>query len=441
MYKCSHICFLKSGVFFYLNIMTKTINDNLIKNSAVVAISNKISLLQRKLFNFLIAFAYSDLKEKESFTIELHYLKLIVGFNSKNLSYLKEALKGLMASVVEFNMLSKDKEAWSATTLLSSVEFSEWRCTYSFSPVLRRRLHEPNIYAKIKLSTMKLFSSKYSLCLYEIFVDYQNIGQTPIIELDDFKKLMGVEKEKYKEFKRFSARVIKPAIEELSSIGWYDVKVSYTKANKRVTALKFHFKELHKWTKPLQEMKVFKNLNLQKRLIDEFWLTLRQAKKVITTYPVPYIRESLEIIKHKIHQKLIKNIPAYTLTVLKNDYCATIQDKQKISLLSNPKEDARYQSSNPNRLENNESTTGMNLLHNADNHPLPKTQTKALKDFYSLSQKKQKNIIKKFEAEKIRSDILQTIYKKEGMTGTLIQTMFVWWLKKKRAEPLLSNSS
>jgi len=66
---------------------------------------------------------------------------------------------------------------------------------------------------------MKLFSSKYSLCLYEIFVDYQNIGQTPIITLDDFKKLMGVDKEKYLEFKRFSARVIKPAVDELCSIG------------------------------------------------------------------------------------------------------------------------------------------------------------------------------------------------------------------------------
>jgi len=429
------------GVFSYLNIMTKTINDNLIKNSAVVAISNKISLLQRKLFNFLIAFAYIDLKEKESFTIELHYLKLIVGFNSKNLSYLKEALKGLMASVVEFNMLSKDKEAWSATTLLSSVEFSEGKCTYSFSPVLRKRLYEPNIYAKIKLSTMKLFSSKYSLCLYEIFVDYQNIGQTPIISLDDFKKLMGVEKEKYKEFKRFSARVIKPAIAELSSIGWYDVKVSYTKANKRVTALKFHFKELQRWNQAQQGIKVFKNLDLQKRLIDEFGLTLRQAKKVITTYPVPYIKESLEIIKHKIHQKLIKNIPAYTLTVLKNDYCATIKDKQKISLLSNPKEDARCQVSNRNRLENNESTTSMNLLYNADNYSLPKTQTKALKSFYTLKEEKQQELIAEFKKDKISSDILQTIYKKEGITGTLIQTMFVWWLEKKRAEPLLSNNS
>ncbi len=73
--------------------MQKTLNDKLIKNSAVVAISNTISLLQRKILNFLIAFAYIDLKEQESFTIELKYLKVIVGFNSKNLSYLKEALK------------------------------------------------------------------------------------------------------------------------------------------------------------------------------------------------------------------------------------------------------------------------------------------------------------------------------------------------------------
>ncbi len=80
-------------------------------------------------------------------------------------------------------------------------------------------------------------------------------------------------------------------------------------------------------------MKIFNNLELQKRLINEFGLSLRQAQKTIKTYPIPYINESLEIIKHKIHQKLIKNIPAYTLTVLKNDFHSTIRDRQKQSLL------------------------------------------------------------------------------------------------------------
>ncbi len=65
---------------------------------------------------------------------------------------------------------------------------------------------------------MKLFTSKYALCLYEIFIDYHNIGQTPVISLYDFRKLMGIEKHQYKEFKRLSLRVIKPALKELSTI-------------------------------------------------------------------------------------------------------------------------------------------------------------------------------------------------------------------------------
>jgi len=411
--------------------MTKTLNDKLIKNSAIVAISNKISLLQRKILNFLIAFAYIDLKEKESFTIELKYLKAIVGFNSKNLSYLKEALKGLLATIVEFNLLWKDKDAWSATTLLASVEFVQWKCTYSFSPVLRKKLHEPNIYAKIKLSTMKLFSSKYSLCLYEIFVDYQNIWQTPVIQLDDFKKLMGVDKEKYKEFKRFSSRVIKPAIEELSSIGGYDVKITYTKNNKTVTAIKFNFKELKCEKKPMQEMKIFNNLDLQKRLVDEFWLSLRQAQKVIKTYPIPYINESLGIIKHKVHQKLIKNIPAYSLTVLKNDFHPTLSHPQKQSVLPSPQRDTWEKCTNKNRLEDSQSATSLNLLHRTNDSAVSKAQKKALKDFYLLKQEWQEKLIEEFKHDKISSDILQTIYKKEGIEGTLIKTMFVSWLEKK----------
>ena len=412
--------------------MQKTLNDKLIKNSAVVAISNTISLLQRKILNFLIAFAYIDLKEQESFTIELKYLKVIVGFNSKNLSYLKEALKWLLATVVEFNLLWKDRDAWSATTLLASVEFKKGECTYSFSPVLRKKLHEPNIYAKIKLSTMKLFSSKYSLCLYEIFVDYQNIWQTPIIPLDDFKKLMWVDKEKYKEFKRFSSRVIKPAIKELSSIGGYDVQVVYTKENKKVTALKFHFKELTCEKKPMQDMKLFYNINLQQKLIQEFWLSIRQATKTIKTYPIPYINESLEIIKQKIQQKYIKNIPAYTLTVLKNDFHPTLWNKQKEPILSNTQRSwAKTRKTKQNWLENSKSTVFGCISYSTDDSPVLQTQKKALKHFYALWKKEQEKCIKEFKKEKITSDILQTIFKKEGIKGILIQAMFIAWLEKK----------
>lgn len=221
-------------------------NDNLIKNSAIIAISNKISLLQRKLFNFFIAHAYINLDKQESFDINISDLKSRLWFDSKNIWYLKESIKWLMSTIVDFNLLGKDKESWSATTLLSSAEFKNWICTYSFSPVLRKKMQNPNIYAKIKLSLMKLFSSKYSLCLYEIFVDYHNIEQTPIIPLVDFRKLMGIEENKYTEFKRLSLRVIKPAMKEVESIWWYKIYLHYIIDNKKVVALKFTFKAIVK---------------------------------------------------------------------------------------------------------------------------------------------------------------------------------------------------
>ncbi len=163
----------------------------------------------------------------------------------------------------------------------------------------------------------------------------------------------------------------------------------------------------------MQEMKIFHNLDLQKRLINEFGLSLRQAQKTINTYPIPYINESLGIIKHKIHQKLIKNIPAYTLTVLKNDFYPTLTDKQKLSILPSIKGDEREKCTNRDGLENFKSTDGGALLHHTDNSSVSKAQTKALKDFYSLQEDKQKQIVKKFEDEKIRSDILKTLYKRE----------------------------
>ncbi len=85
--------------------MNKTLNDNLIKNSAIIAISNKISLLQRKLFNFLIGNAYLFLDKKDTFEIDLSDLRSRLGFNSNNGAYLKESLKLLISTVVEFNLL------------------------------------------------------------------------------------------------------------------------------------------------------------------------------------------------------------------------------------------------------------------------------------------------------------------------------------------------
>ncbi|WP_455756432.1 hypothetical protein [Sulfurimonas sp.] len=51
-------------------------------------------------------------------------------------------------------------------------------------------------------------------------------------------------------------------------------------------------------------------------------------------YPEPYIKESLEIVELKRRERIIKNIPAYTLIVLKNGY-EPMKNTKGESLLSN----------------------------------------------------------------------------------------------------------
>jgi hypothetical protein len=143
-------------------------NSSMYKNSWTIAISNNITLLQRKLFNFLVGHAYIDLAHKEIYEIPISGLKNRLWFNSSNNKYLQESLKKLITTAVEFNLLCKDKDDWEASALLSSVKFRSWICYYSFSPILREKLHKPNVYSKLNLNLIKLFSSKYSLCLYEI---------------------------------------------------------------------------------------------------------------------------------------------------------------------------------------------------------------------------------------------------------------------------------
>ncbi|WP_455756433.1 hypothetical protein [Sulfurimonas sp.] len=48
--------------------------QSVIKHSSVIAISNQISLLQRKLFNYFVAHAYIDLGEKDIFEIPINAL-------------------------------------------------------------------------------------------------------------------------------------------------------------------------------------------------------------------------------------------------------------------------------------------------------------------------------------------------------------------------------
>jgi plasmid replication initiation protein len=217
----------------------------LIKHSSAIQITNRINLLERRTWNVLMSRAYDDLPNKEEHTIRLGELMRALSISSKNYGRLKEILETLATTAVRWNVLGKDnQEEWGVTTLLAQAKIKRGLCTYAYSPEMRRRLHNPRIYAKINLSMQNRFTSKHALALYEMFVDYFDVrrkhGETPFIPLDTFRQLMGFEDGEYSEFKLLNRWVIKEPLKEINDKSDLFVEAQYKRDGRRVSAIKFH---------------------------------------------------------------------------------------------------------------------------------------------------------------------------------------------------------
>ena len=215
-----------------------------IKASPAIQIQSRITHLQRKAWNILLANAYDELPKKALHRVSVIELGLKLGFYSGNMDYLKEVLEGLVDCTVKWNILEKDKEQeWGAASLLASVRINEGICTYEFPQPLRIKLYNPRVYAKLNLRLQNAFRSKYALILWEICFDYfdraRQEGETPFIPLEKFKVLMGLDKADYPDFKVLNRNVIRVSIREINEVTNYHLEVEQKRLGRKIAELKF----------------------------------------------------------------------------------------------------------------------------------------------------------------------------------------------------------
>ena len=219
------------------------------KHSSSVQIQNNITLLQRKTWNALLWNAYDELPTKDIHSISVQQIMRLVGYDSKDEAYLKEATRAMMNCIVEWNVLNKDgSERWGGAVLLASVEIENGMCSYGFAPHLRHKLYNPDMFARLDLDMQKRFESKHALALWELCTDYlgakRDYGETPWILLEDFRKLMGIAEDMYPSFKRVREKVLNPAVAEINRVSDFRVSVEYQRQGRKVTALKFKIRRV-----------------------------------------------------------------------------------------------------------------------------------------------------------------------------------------------------
>ena len=223
--------------------------DEVIKASPAIQIQGKMTHLQRRAWNVLLANAYDELPNREIHRVSVAELARKLGYASHDSEHLKETLKALVDYTVEWNILGKDKkQRWGVASLLASAEIENGICAYSFAAHLRYKLYNPRIYTKLNLRLQNRFTHRYALILWEVCFDYfdiaRNQGETPFIPMETFRELMGLDKDEYPVFKVLNRDVIKPAIQEINALTNFFIEIEPKRIGRKICELKFRISRL-----------------------------------------------------------------------------------------------------------------------------------------------------------------------------------------------------
>ena len=86
-------------------------------------------------------------------------------------------------------------------------------------------------------------NSAYAVRLYELLIAWRSTGKTPVIELQDFRKKMGVLDSEYTRSDNFKKWVLEKPIEQINANTDIVVKYEQHKKGKLIHGFSFRFKQ------------------------------------------------------------------------------------------------------------------------------------------------------------------------------------------------------
>lgn len=316
------------------------------KHAATIHCSNTLSLLQRKISNALLYHAYKELMLKDEHEITVKQLCRLIGYQGNNHAAIKDALKELISTVIEWNVIDDQTgaENWTASSIIASVSLEGPLCYYAYSPRMKQLLHSPSMFGKIDLVIQSKFRSSYGLALYENCIRYRDLPQTKWFDMELFKKLMGIPAGKYDIFRDFKRRVLDKAVDEVNMYSDLIIEPEFIREGRKVGKIRFKLKERPKKTRLGNAIKTAQlgtktNDELQTILFTQFGLTLEQVQHLLTEYDAQFIQEKIAVVEatKPFQEGRVQNLAGYLLSAVKNNYQAPKLKQNQIVNLQDAK--------------------------------------------------------------------------------------------------------
>ncbi|MEA3642270.1 MAG: replication initiation protein [Lamprobacter sp.] len=314
--------------------LTCKAEEQLLKPTATVHVGNRLSLIERKVFNALI-WHFQRHQGKTDNQMSVNLLMSLIGLGrSKNMDVIKEALEQLTTTAIIWNSLKQDRTTnWGVCTFLAGAELCGGQLRYVLNPLLVDKVQNPTLFAKIQLLIQTQFSSKYALALYEFLIDDLCRAGSPKthsleVSLDTLRHVLQFDGP----YKHLNADVLKPCLREINQHADIDVRYQAIKSGRSVAAIRFVLerKAVQLMLGGMIEATVEADANgdppieditdpLITALIAQ-GVGLRKAKALVAAHDEERIRGNLAhaVAEHKAGK--VKNFAAYLVRAIEEDY-------------------------------------------------------------------------------------------------------------------------
>ena len=283
---------------------------------AIAPRSGKITLLTRRFFNVLLQYAQED-GEKDIYRRPLQEIMAGASYESTNMEVLKDTLRRMSQVVVEWNSVTDaGNRRWGVSALLAGAEIVEegrrLHVEWSYSPQIRARLLDPEMYVRLSLRMYSSLRSVTSAALYEICMRYVTNagGLTNRAAWQWWRpRLTGVPddaEEQPIEYKYFKRDVLRPAINEVNRITDITVELIEYKDGRRVGDIQFSASKKSQQGLALEDHNLVDN-GLLERIV-RLGFTKEEAAKLYTGHEENLVRMTVEFVEGRLVKRGMKPI-------------------------------------------------------------------------------------------------------------------------------------
>lgn len=111
-------------------------------------------------------------------------------------------------------------------------------------------------FTKYELQQISNLTSAYAVRLYELLIAWRSSGQTPIIELSEFRQKMGVLEKEYTRSDNFKKWIIEQPIQQINKYTDITVKCEQHKKGRSISGFSFTFKQKKSLVKPTKNAEI-----------------------------------------------------------------------------------------------------------------------------------------------------------------------------------------